>query len=277
MTIQIEDITNGEHEGRGVYDELMRTAKAHLVKEFEAGRISSNEYSQVYLGAMQSSLQAAMQFTLGAGIASRQEELLSSQELQVRQETLVVAQQLQNLQKQEALMDSQLLQAAEELAVTKNKNLGILAETAKTKVETQVAEKQLIVMAQDIIDKAAKTELVQANTATEVVKKATMVKQQAKMDQEIALLLQKQRTEEAQILDTVNGLPVTGVIGQQKTLYAAQEKGFLRDGEQKLLKFMTDNWGLRLNSDPLTSLPTGFSNAEINKVLAKAKAGVGIT
>lgn len=103
------------------------------------------------------------------------------------------------------------------------------------------------------------------------------VKQQAKMDAEIALLQQKKFTEEAQILDTVNSNPVAGIIGKQKGLYTAQTDGFSRDAEQKVLKMMLDTWNVRRTTDTGTDVAAnGLSDANIKAVVDAARAGIGL-
>lgn len=277
MAIEFKDLTTGEHAGRGAFDELMRTTESHLEREFKENRINGNEYATVYLGSLNAALSASLQYVLGHGIASRQEELLSNQGLKVIQETLVVTQQLTNLQKEEDLADAELLIKAQQLINMQQENTLAIAQTAKVNADKLISDKQLIVMDAQIAKLNADIALTNQEVLNKISQELLIDKQGVKMDEETALLVQKKRTEEAQILDTVNGNPVTGVIGKQKKLFAAQEAGFARDAEQKLLKFMTDNWGLRLNSDPLTVLPGGFSNTEIDKVLAKAKTGVGIS
>jgi hypothetical protein len=277
MAIEFKDLTTGEHEGRGAFDELMRTAGSHLEREFKDDRINGNEYATVYLGTLSAAMQTSLQYVLGHGIASRQEELLSNQALKVIQETLVVTQQLENLQKELELADAELLIKAQELVNLTSQNIMIIAQTAKVNADKLISDKQLLVMEAQILKIEAETSLTAQEELNKIAQNVIIVKQGSKMDAETSLLTQKRRTEEAQILDTVNGNAVTGVIGKQKSLYEAQEQGFFRDAEQKLLKFMTDNWGLRLNSDPsITSLPGGFSNSEIDRVLAKTKAGIGL-
>ena len=277
MTIEFKDLTTGEHAGRGAFDELMRTAESHLEREFKENRIDSNEYAQVYLGTLNAAMSTSLQYVMGHGIASRQEELLTNQALGVLASTLVTTQQLANLVKEEALADAELLIKAQQLLNLQQENTLAIAQTAKLNADVLILAKQLLVMDKELIKTQADIELVNQEKANKLTQNAIIVKQGIKMDEEILLLRQKKHTEEAQILDTVNGVSVTGVIGKQKSLYAAQEAGFARDAEQKLLKFMTDNWGLRLNSDPLTVLPGGFSNTEIDKVLTKAKAGINVS
>lgn len=277
MAIEFTDLTTGEHEGRGAFDELMRTAGSHLEREFKEDRINGNEYATVYLGTLSAAMATSLQYVLGHGIASRQEEMLANQNLKIIQETLVVAQQLVNLKKEEDLADAELLLKAQQLVNLSAQNTLVISQTAKMNADKLISDKQLLVMDSSLTKDTAEIALVNQQTANELSKNLIIVKQGVKMDAETSLLTQKKFTEEAQVKDLVNASTVTGVIGKQKSLYSAQEAGFARDAEQKLLKFMTDNWGLRLNSDPLTVLPGGFSNVEIDKVLTKAKLGVGIT
>ncbi len=67
---------------------------------------------------------------------------------------------------------------------------------------------------------------------------------------EIALLEAKKATEQAQILDTVDGNPVIGLVGKQKSLYEKQADGFDRDAEVKALKILVDLYSVAKSSDP---------------------------
>lgn len=71
-----------------------------------------------------------------------------------------------------------------------------------------------------------------------------------KIDAEICLLTAKCKTEQANILDTVDGLAVAGLVGKQKALYQKQADGFDRDAEVKALKVMTDMYSIAKSADP---------------------------
>jgi len=276
MAIEFKDFTGGEHEGRGAFDELMRTAKSHLVTEFNEQRITSAEYSQMYLNVMTAAMSTALQYTMQSGIASRQEELLQEQTNNAIQQTLISAQQLLNLKKEEILIDAKILQDAQNLLNSQAELVLVNAKVAESNATVLISTKQLAVMDAQLLGSAADTAMKTQQRLNAITQEIVIGHQGTKILGEITLLNQKRLTEQAQILDTVDGNPVTGVIGRQKTLYLAQENGFARDAEQKVLKFMTDNWGLRLNSDGSTVLPSGFTNAEIDRVLNKAKAGIGL-
>jgi len=94
---------------------------------------------------------------------------------------------------------------------------------------------------------------------------------------EVSLLDQKRETELAQVSDLVATGTVSGVIGKQKALFQKQTDGFDRDAEQKLAKIMVDTWSVRTSiTGEADVTSTGFNDADIATVLAKAKAGINI-
>ena len=90
------------------------------------------------------------------------------------------------------------------------------------------------------------------------------------------LIAQKVKTEKAQISDTVDGIPVTGIIGAQIALYKQQKDGFIRDAEQKALKIISDTWITRKTVDDGTPLPTGFDTAAVDAFTRKVADGVSV-
>ena len=90
------------------------------------------------------------------------------------------------------------------------------------------------------------------------------------------LIAQKVKTEKAQISDTVDGVPVTGIIGAQIALYKQQKDGFIRDAEQKALKIISDTWITRKTVDDGTPLPTGFDTVAVDAFTRKVADGVSV-
>lgn len=167
--LDITDLTDGTVDGTGVFDQLMKAAKAHVDSEYEKNRIKGAEYATVYLGTIQSAMAQSIQY---------------------------------------------------------------------------------------------------------MVSQPQIEKTQAEID----LLEQRRKTEIAQILDQVDGVDVTGVIGKQKTLYQAQTDGFARDAEQKMAKLMSDVWSVQRTTDEgISPAGAGISDAEIKKVIDKAKQGINVT
>ena len=60
----ISQLTTKSVNGTGVFDQLMTTAKLFLVEEYEAGRLSGQEYSNVLLGSIQSVLQQSVAYLM---------------------------------------------------------------------------------------------------------------------------------------------------------------------------------------------------------------------
>ncbi len=63
--LTIEKLTQGLVGGDGVFDKLMAAVNAQIGTQYEKGRITGSDYANVYLGAIQSAMQFAIQYTLG--------------------------------------------------------------------------------------------------------------------------------------------------------------------------------------------------------------------
>jgi hypothetical protein len=240
--IQINDLTTAEVEGRGDFDELMRSVKGYLEEEYTKGRITGSNYSDVYLGSMTQVLQTATQFILAKGVTSQQVILLAEQIKTAEQDTLLKAGQV-------ALTTAQTTQITAQTALI---NQQLLSETENTKLITQ-------------------------NVANAVTQNAVMVKQIEKLEKEIEAAQEGIFNSQAQRVDTVNLLPVAGVLGKQKDLYQAQINGFTRDSEQKLSKILLDTWSVSRTTNDAVQVPENANNTSIDQVLAVAKQGIGLT
>jgi hypothetical protein len=101
-------LTQARLDGTGVFDILMRATKAHLEEEFKAGRITGTEYSTVYLGALESAMQTALQFTLQSEKSQAEIALLEAQT-----EKVVAEQELVERQTLNAIEEGKVLVAQE--------------------------------------------------------------------------------------------------------------------------------------------------------------------
>lgn len=242
MTIEVSDLTGGGKDEAGLYDELMRSMKTHLVEEFDAGRLTGDGYAKVYLGGTQQAMQTALQFVL-------QQELTNAQIEQI---------QLQNdkIVKDTALVDAQIAL--------------IQAQTAQAQAETALINQRLLTETEN-------TDLVAAQVANAAKQGIILDKQAAKLDADTEVAVEQKYNLQAQRLDTVNSLPVAGSIGKQKELYQAQIDGFSRDAEQKLSKMLLDTWSVSRTTNDAVEVPTEANNSNIDEVLAYAKVGIGMT
>lgn len=113
--ILISDLTTIELNGEGVYDNFMQVNQLRLQEEFSQNRIKGPDYSKVYLGMMEATMQQAIAFLLGRQQADKQAELLAKQVeltaaeiLKVEAETALIIQNTLNAEKTNELIAEQI-------------------------------------------------------------------------------------------------------------------------------------------------------------------------
>lgn len=75
VEINVAEVTTGETSitaATGAFDVFMQAIEAHILQEYNARRITSDAYPQIYLGAMQTALTQAVTFVLQKPIVERQ-------------------------------------------------------------------------------------------------------------------------------------------------------------------------------------------------------------
>ena len=114
--IKLSDLTEGIVSGAGVFDEMQTAAAAHIQEEYERNRIRGPEYSQVYLGGMQSAMQNAVAFLLGRQKADKEAELIAEKidtevllQDKIRQEILLLQKQIQKTQAEIWVIKAQIM------------------------------------------------------------------------------------------------------------------------------------------------------------------------
>ena len=155
--IPLSDLTQATIEGTGVFDTLMRSNKAHLELEFKANRIKGSEYATVYLGMLQATLTASIQF-----ISERQKIALEAQ-LLTKQIALVNQQAANELSKNDNILKvscklaaefdqlvQQTIKATAETTLLTQKNATERAQTSSTGVEDNsvIGKQKLLYAAQ---------------------------------------------------------------------------------------------------------------------------------
>lgn len=107
--INTTDLTTGSVTGAGVFDQLMRSVKAHLKEEFDSSRISGSDYATVYLGSLQSVLEQSANFLLQRQISDHQAELLAQQTLNASDQNSTILSQTGKSDAEIALLAQKLL------------------------------------------------------------------------------------------------------------------------------------------------------------------------
>jgi hypothetical protein len=145
MTTQIDvvELTNGavvnqEWQGTGVFDTLMAAVNKNIELQYSKGRITGNDYSTVYLGAMQAVLGQSIEFLLRRDLTEVQvDDARKGIELKDAQLVgLGIDNQLKGLQAQ--------LTSVEIAAKTYEKDVLLLDQHNKTVADINNAERQLV-------------------------------------------------------------------------------------------------------------------------------------
>ena len=107
--LSITDLTHANVDGNGVFDVLMRAVNAHLQKEWSANRLKGTEYSTVYLGALESTMNASLQFLLARDKTNAEIGILQQQLANLKVEAANSIKQGALVDAQKALTDQKLL------------------------------------------------------------------------------------------------------------------------------------------------------------------------
>jgi len=75
MTINVSDLTSGIVDGTGVFDELMKAINAQLSDQLKKGRITHDQYAQVYAQLVTQVMAQSVQFLT----AQQQADLIAQQ------------------------------------------------------------------------------------------------------------------------------------------------------------------------------------------------------
>lgn len=242
----ISDLTTGGLAGTGVFDKMMAANKAHLEAEYQKDRIKGPEYAQVYLGTMDTTMNAALQFLLQSRRLEVELALIEQQVLLAQVEVLKAQVELEILEANKEKIAAEVIQLTAQTALTEQQTLNAVIEgTVLTAQECKLRAEYDLLLGQNL------------KTAAEVV-----------------LLGHKSATEKAQISPI--GVDDNSVVGKQKLLYQAQTEGFTRDAEQKAAKIMIDTWNARRMTDEGTVADNvnKLNDSAIGRAVDKLLTGV---
>jgi hypothetical protein len=231
-----EDVTTRVIDGTGSFDSFMSGFNVHLWNEYDKGRITGAEYTKAYVALAESAMSQGVQFLLG-----KDQAFWQGQQAQIQAFTARVQ-----------LETAKVALASEQLQVANQK-----ANYALTKLKL-ASESVTYCTAQYNLDNMLPQQL--AN-----------LRIQAK------LLSEQMEAQRAQTSDSrSDNLPVLGLIGQQKKLYAQQVTSYQRDSEVKASKLFTDAWITMKTIDEGLNPPNGFTNASLDTILLQLKANNGL-
>lgn len=231
------DLTAATLEGSGTFDTIMRAINAHLKNEFDKSRITGAEYAKVYLGSMEAALGNSVQFLLQ------------------RDQSYWTAVRAQYEAK---IAEAKLVQARVELATAKVQ-LAAIQYTALTQEATYALTKMKLA-----------TESITYCTAKYNLDELLPQQKELLAYQVCAARAQTYNTQ------TDGATPIEGTLGKQMALHAQQIISYKRDSELKTAKLWTDAWITMKTIDEGLLPPAGFSNANIDTMLANLRTNNAI-
>ena len=271
--------TTGESAGSGMFEELMRSVESHIQKQHDKGTITERNFDQIYLGALQYTLSESAQFVLKFQQVNQQNKMIDAQIIGQDFDNKYKQAQIVHMEKQQLLLDEQIKLAQKELLQADQNLINSVKQGLILDKQVEQADADIELKLKQTLQIVEQTKLVIQQTANALTENTTMVKQQNKLDSEMAILNQKLITEVAQTSDVFDGKPIEGITGKQGLLYSRQADGYLRDAEQKAAKFYTDMMNTRVGSDEDTyDLTTAkMQNDQVAEILDVVRAGVGLT
>lgn len=275
VPITLNQLTEASLDGLGAFDVLMRANKAHLEAEFQKNRIKGAEYATVYLGSLESVLNAALQFLLQKDKAALEAQLIEQQILLAEVEVVKANAQVLQIQSQTELVKQQTINALAELAIIQANALKIPAEIAQLEAQTRLTDQQKVNLVAESLNIPKQGLVLDGQKCKLDAEFDLLQTTNLKTVEEKQLLLWKTNTEKAQTLNA--GVDDNSVIGKQKALYAAQTSGFTRDAEQKAAKVMVDSWNVRRTTDEGTVADgtNMLNDAAVGRAVNRLLSGVG--
>ena len=185
--ISLDQLTDKNLTGSGVFDTLMGSIRSHLTEEYREGRINGADYSNVYLGAMTAAMQQSVAFLLTKEKAGYEADLVSKQVDATDAGITLTNKQVEAAQaeidistKQGSLIDEQILKTVQETSLLTQQVMKSVSEKAlldaqvtKTSVEEDLIEK-------DVLRADSEISLLAAQTSKLGVEESLLVQEEAK-------------------------------------------------------------------------------------------------
>jgi hypothetical protein len=119
LSVEIPDVTTGVIDGSGAFDKFMGSVNQHIEAQFDARRITSDEFAQVYTASINTVLQNGVQFALSKDQAKWSAQQAKSQALLAHIEVGKAKVSMERIKAETALAFAQLEQAQASMALTK--------------------------------------------------------------------------------------------------------------------------------------------------------------
>lgn len=184
----IDELTQGTLNGLGVFDQLAKTMRLHLDREWEKKRINGPEYSTVYIELMQACLAQSVEYvTRRVKLAYEIQSLETENEIKLAQLELA-REQLKKVPEEIKLLVAQTSQVEAETGLTTVRTQAATADLDKKPVELSILEAQASQIAAETALTGVRTEAATAELAKIPVEVELLRKQSLRADAEVTLV-----------------------------------------------------------------------------------------
>ena len=281
--VDISNLTHATIDGNGVFDVLMRTVNAHLQKEWTANRLKGTEYSTVYLGALESTMNTSLQFLLAkdklnAEVAILEQQLvnLKVEEINATKQGLLLDKQLADLvaatalkTQQKANLVDELLTNAQQRSNLVTEQARIAAQTAQIAAQTSLTAKQGLQVIAETLNVPKQGTLIDAQKDVQVQQKLNLEAQKLNIPKEGALVDAQRALTDQKLLTEQDAL-LTATA--QRSVLTAQAIGFANDAKQKAAEIMIKGFSVVSTTNDLTQIQSADYGVSTTKVKAALDA-----
>jgi hypothetical protein len=307
--IEVGDLTTGVEGGAGAFDKIMASNKAHILGEYESGRITGDQYAKAYIELTTAALSSGVQMVLGRDQAYWQAHIAQSQGRKAEIEAVTASVQLAAAKAQLATLHYQAQEAETRAVLTK---MQLATEDAKyrltneqyvqaafTSTHIQPIQKELAATERDqSLFTEQYMQPLQRDLATEQKDQAAFTTtfmqplQKTQLEAQVSqaeytvnsfLPAQKNLVDEqveskrADTSDTrSDGTSIVGTAGKQKDLYTQQIDSYQKDSAYKVAKLFADGFTVQKTMDENLQVPANFEKTQINNVLNDIRNGVNL-
>ena len=170
------ELTSGAVGGTGAFDVLMSTQKAHLKEQFDAGRITGDQFAKAYIELTTAAMSTALQFLINGNQAQWQAILLQMQARRAEIDSVTAAVQLETAKAQLAAANAQALTLEAQYVL-------VLLQAANESAKYDLTNEQIALVKEQVESQRAQTLDTRTDGATAVV--GILGKQKALYTQQI--------------------------------------------------------------------------------------------
>jgi hypothetical protein len=301
-TLSLDDLTEVDLEGDGVFDKLMSAVDLHINREFKNSRITGDQYANVYTNVMSSVLAQSTQFLLTKEQAkwSAISAQMTARVAEIQATTALVELERAKISAQKDLFDMKNSSAT--YALTKMEIANADANHCLIKADTGIKEYQLNntlplqqATAQYNFDYVLPTQYEKEKYTVEfqLPAQVALINEQKEVQlsqtqdirsdgvtpikglvgRQSKLISEQYESERAKTMNTRsdNVTLIYGSVGKQKDLYTQQIDSFVKDAKHKAAKMWLDGWITQKTLDENLASPTELEVPSVSEVLSSIR------